>query len=153
MGANHGKGAGRKPNRIAKFILENYGQKVTKSQLDDALGMMLGLSPVELRDIADTAATSEEAAIVVILAKEIINAIDGGDTKGIWVKLVEFVRGRASERVEVEVQQTFSIDEADFEGLEEDDIQTFLKVTVHLEARRKMKQIQASGSGASDDYY
>lgn len=152
MGENHGKGAGRKPNRIAKFILENYGQKVTKSQLDDALGMMAGLSTMELRDISDNASTSEEAAIVVILAKELVNAIDNGDPKNVWVKLVEFIRGRASERVEVEVQQTFSINDADFEGLEEDEIQTFLKVTVHLEARRKMKQIAAGGAAVSDDY-
>jgi hypothetical protein len=151
MGANHGKGAGRKPNRIAKFILDNYGQKVTKSQLDDALGMMAGLSPVELRDIADTAVTSEEAAIVVILAKELVNAIDNGDPKNVWIKLVEFIRGRASERVEVAVQEDFSIEENDFEGLEEHEIESFFKVTAHLSARRKMKQIIASGGAMSDE--
>lgn len=153
MGENHGKGAGRKPNRIAKFILDNYGAKVTKSQLDDALGMLAGLSPVELRDIADTAATSEEAAIVVILAKELVNAIDHGDPKNVWIKLVEFIRGRASERVEVSVQEDFSIEENDFEGLEEEEIEAFFKVTAHLSARRKMKQIAASGGAASDEYY
>lgn len=153
MGANHGKGGGRKPNLVKKFLEEKFGRKVEAPDMNGVLGVVAGLSPSELRELTDMPLEeNENAAIVIVLAKEMLNVLEGGDDKkGFSKQLIEFIRGRASEKIEVAVEQEFSIESEDFEGLEEEDIETFLRVAAHLETRRKMKRIAASGGSMSDD--
>lgn len=153
MGANHGKGGGRKPNLVKKFLEEKFGRRIEAPDMNGVLGVIIGLSPTELRELTDMPIEeNENAAIVIILAKEMLNVLEGGDDKkGLWKTLTEFIRGRASEKIEVAVQEEFSIDaDADFEGLKEEEIETFLRVVAHLETRRKMKQLAASGGSITD---
>lgn len=153
MGANHGKGGGRKPNAVKIFLEQHLGRKVEAPDMNSVLGVIIGLNPSELQAIADVPMEeNENASIVIILAKEMLNVLQGGDDKkGLWKTLTEFIRGRASEKIEVAVHEEFSINaEQDFEGLEDEDIETFLRVASHLETRRKIKQLAASGGSITD---
>lgn len=153
MGANHGKGGGRKPNLVKKFLEEKFGRKIEAPDMNGVLGVIVGLSPLELRELTDMPIEeNENAAIVIVLAREMLNVLEGGDDKkGLWKQLTEFIRGRASEKIEVAVEQEFSIEQEDYEGLDEEDVEAFIRVASHLETRRKMKRIAASGGSMSDD--
>ena len=146
--------AGRKANLIKQFIKEYFGREVSKRDLDSALASLAGLSRLELQDIVDRGNTFHDStAVIVFMAAQQYNAAlenpEAKESQAFLVKILEFLRGKPTEKIEVTVTQEIVIEITDLEGLTQSEINTYFKVTNQIEQAHR-KRREALGEGQAD---